>query len=283
MTEFKESSEIRVSGQEGQDADLLRSEVIVIGAIVSYIGAGFSGFAFQEGLSTVAGELLRAIDICLGVKPRLSVAGRTDAGVHARAQVISFQMAAGNKFSPRRFVKSMNSLLDPRISIRAAWIADDEFDARFSARYRQYRYRFALGATPDPFTSFTTWLVREKLDSERMQEAARCLVGEHNFASFCRKDPNGASLMRRVDEVAIESSSDTLDLWITASSFCHQMVRSVAGLLYQVGTLKRSPEFVAAALIAEDRGAVKLLAPAQGLVLWQVGYDDGVLPEWSSV
>lgn len=281
MIDSTESSGIRVSGPFGQDADLLRSGALVVGAIVSYIGTGFSGFAFQEGQATVAGELLRAAEVCVGERPRLSVAGRTDSGVHARAQVISFPLNDAHRFSPDRFVKSMNSLLDERISVRAAWIADDGFHARFSARYRKYRYRFVFGVTRDPFSGPTSWLVTDDLDVSKMREGSSHLLGEHDFSSFCRKDPEGASLIRRVDEVVFEESAGMLDFWITASSFCHQMVRSIVGLLYLVGTSKVAPEYVGAALEARDRSWVKMLAPASGLILWEVGYDVGALPQWS--
>ena len=281
MIEVVEPSGIRVSGPIGQDTDSLRSGALVIGAIVSYNGTGFSGFAFQEGQATVAGELLRAVEVCVGERPRLSVAGRTDAGVHARAQVISFPLHDTKRFSSDRFVKSMNSLLDERISVRTAWIADEGFHARFSARYRKYRYRFVIGSTRDPFVGPTSWLVGDVLDVAKMREGSRFLVGEHDFSSFCRKDPDGASLIRRVDEVVFEESAGMLDFWITASSFCHQMVRSIVGLLYQVGTSKVAPAHVGEALIAKDRSWVKMLAPASGLMLWEVGYDVGVLPQWS--
>ncbi len=281
MIGSKESSGIRVAGPIGQDADLLHSGALVVGAIVSYVGTGFSGFAFQQGQATVAGELLRAAEVCVGERPRLSVAGRTDSGVHARAQVISFPLNDSRGFSPDRFVKSMNSLLDERISVRAAWIAEEGFHARFSARYRKYRYRFVLGATRDPFTGPTSWLVTDDLDVPKMREGSRYFLGEHDFSSFCRKAPDGASLIRRVDEVVFEDSPGMLDFWITASSFCHQMVRSIVGLLYLVGTSEVAPEYVEAALKARDRSWVRMLAPASGLTLWEVGYDVGVLPQWS--
>ena len=280
MTDSAESSEIRFAGQLGRDADLLVSDQKIVGTIVSYLGKGFSGFAYQWGRPTVAGELLRVMEICLGFRPKITVAGRTDSGVHARAQVISFPIPRSLEFDWQRFVKSMNSLVDERISVRRAWIAKDDFNARFSAKYRKYRYRYAYGTTRDPFNGPISWTVSERLNVSKMHDAAQALIGEHDFSSFCRKDPNGASLTRRVDEVSFEGTPDGLDLWITASSFCHQMVRSIAGLLYQVGTGKKSPGYLADALGARDRSWVKLLAPASGLMLWEVGYDEGVVPSW---
>lgn len=275
-----ESFEVHITDPQGRDMDLSHSDLKIVGAVVSYLGNGFSGFAYQPEQATVAGELLRAIEICLGERPRLTVAGRTDAGVHARAQVVSFAIPRDQHFDPERFVRSMNSLLDERISVRNAWTAGEDFNARHSARYRKYLYRFAYGRTRDPLTGGTSWLIQEKLELSKMREGAEALLGEHDFSSFCRKDSNGASLTRRVDEILLEEIPGGVDLWITASSFCHQMVRSIAGLLYQVGALKKSPNYVAEALEARDRTWVKLLVPASGLILWEVGYDEGVLPRW---
>jgi tRNA pseudouridine38-40 synthase len=252
-----------------------------VGAVISYVGSGFSGFAFQKGQRTIAGELMRSMEVCLSESPSLIVAGRTDRGVHARGQVISFRVSGLREFDPDRFVKSMNSLLDPGISVRTAWIADADFSARFSARYRTYRYSYRYGNTPDPFVDPFSWRVIDRLDLDLVSTASQCLVGEHDFSSFCRKDPNGASLKRRVDWIRLEEKTEGVDLWISASSFCHQMVRSIAGLLYQVGCRKISPTYVSDALEGCDRKWVKLLAPPSGLVLWEVGYDAGVIPEWS--
>lgn len=264
-----------------RNPDLLHLPFRKIGAVVSYVGTSYSGFAFQENQKTIAGDLLEAMEVCLVFKPRLAVAGRTDSGVHAFGQVISFSLPMHVRFTPIRFVNSMNSLLDPKISVRVAWEAANDFDARFSARFRKYRYRFSLGSTPDPFADPFCWRIGMPLDIDLMDRASSYLVGEHDFSSFCRKDPNGASLVRRLDSVFFEEGEGFIDMWVAASSFCHQMVRSIAGLLYQVGTGIIEPNYVSGALLARDRASVKLLAPARGLTLWEVGYDEGVLPKWS--
>lgn len=280
MIELKTNFEIRDFGHLESNPDLLYSNAKIVGAIVSYLGTGYSGFAYQAGQRTIAGELIRAMAICIGVEPKLVVAGRTDAGVHARAQVVSFVVDDGSRFSPERFVRSMNSLLDPQISVRVAWIADNSFHARHSARYRKYVYRFAFGETPDPFIGPTSWLVRDDLNLSSMSQGASYLLGEHDFSSFCRRDPNGASLVRRVDDISFEEHDSGVDLWVVASSFCHQMVRAISGLLYQVGSGKVEPDYVEKVVNGRDRSLVRLMAPASGLTLWEVGYDEGVLPQW---
>lgn len=281
MSESKNSREIRTSASSEQGPDLLLLSTKKIGAVVSYVGTSYSGFAFQENQKTIAGDLLEAMQTCLAFRPRLTVAGRTDSGVHALGQVISFSLPSDLRFTPHRFVKSMNSLLSPEISVRLAWEASSDFDARFSARFRKYRYRFSFGSTPDPFLDPFCWRLSVPLKVESMREASSALLGEHDFSSFCRKDPNGASLVRRVDSIYFEESERCLDMWVVASSFCHQMVRSIAGLLYQVGSLEIEPNYVSEALAVRNRAWVKLLAPPRGLILWEVGYDEDVIPEWS--
>lgn len=279
--ELNDVSRIRVEAPVSAGSDPLSFEGSNIGAVISYVGTGFSGFAFQQGQSTIAGELLGAMSKCIGCEPKLTVAGRTDRGVHARGQVISFQIPPTVEFVPDRFVKSMNSLVDQRISVRVAWTAELGFNARFSARHRTYRYRFIRSNTRDPFIEPFCWRIQKDLDLALMREASSFLLGEHDFSSFCRKDPNGASLCRRVDSIIFDETASGYDLWITASSFCHQMVRSIAGLLYQVGESHVAPRYVLEALESHDRSHVKLLAPPSGLTLWEVGYDRGVLPPWS--
>lgn len=280
MSESKKSCEIRTSASSEQGPDLLLLPPRRIGAVVSYVGTSYSGFAFQENQKTIAGDLLAAMETCLVFKPRLTVAGRTDSGVHALGQVISFSLPSDLRFTPNRFVKSMNSLLAPEISVRLAWEASPDFDARFSARFRKYRYRFSYGSTPDPFLEPFCWRMDRPMEVRLMRQASSFLLGQHDFSSFCRKCPNGASLLRRVDSIYFEESEGFLDMWVVASSFCHQMVRSIAGLLYQVGTVQIEPNYVTEALSARNRGFVKLLAPPRGLTLWEVGYDEGVAPKW---
>lgn len=272
MSSLNPSLEIRERVQLGLDPDLLRSDDIKVAALVSYVGTNYAGFAYQKGQRTIAGDLLDAMDKCLGDRPKLTVAGRTDAGVHARGQVISFSVSQSIGFEASRFIKSMNSLLCNDISIRSSWIAEQEFNARFSARWRKYRYRYSFQPTKDPFSDPFCWRVNQNISIDKMIAGSLHLIGEHDFSSFCRKDPNGRSLTRRIDSINFEKGEDFLDLWITASSFCHQMVRSIAGLLYQVGISKSDPGYVITALNRHDRSSVQLLAPPSGLCLWEVGY-----------
>ena len=263
---------------------------------LAYDGSGFRGFAENAGVRTVAGELRRALEMVLRQPVELTCAGRTDAGVHARGQVVTLDV--GGPVDLRRLRDSLNSMLGPEIVVRAATTVGPEVDARFSARWRRYRYQVLDAPVPDPFLASTSWWVPGPLDVAAMNDAASSLLGEHDFSSFCRR-PKGeveASLVRRVftaqwtsvpldvgapgagsdaaDQGAADPDAALLRFEIAASAFCHQMVRSIVGALVRVGTGRLEPGAVAALLAAQDRDGAPQLAPPQGLTLWQVGYRD---------
>ena len=252
-------------------------------ALVAYDGAAFHGFAVNPGVDTVAGTLTTALARVLQVPVELTGAGRTDAGVHARGQVVSFD--APETADLARVQRSMNSLCAPSIVLRSIEWVSDGFDARFSATWRQYRYQVLNRPWPDPLLAPTAWHVSAPLDVLSMQLACDPFVGEHDFTSFCRRpkvdDPAGEhgapSLVRRVQEARWErpGSPDPDVLWfhIRATAFCHQMVRSIVGYLVDVGQGRRHAGEVLGVLHARDRAGAGPVAPPQGLVLWEVGYD----------
>jgi len=245
---------------------------------VAYDGAPFHGFAAQPGVTTVAGALTTTIERVLGQPVELVCAGRTDAGVHAWGQVVSFD-APADRFDPHRLQAAVNSLCGPRIVVREAAVADSaDFNARFDATARRYRYTVLNRPVPDPFLAATSWHVSQPLDFHRLEAACDPLIGEHDFTSFCRrpKDQPDASLTRRVlnawwerDEAAGEG---VLRFWIEATAFCHQMVRAITGTLVEAGLGKRTAADVVAALRARSRAAAGSVAPAHGLCLWEVVY-----------
>lgn len=241
---------------------------------LSYDGTDFRGFAENAGVETVAGALRTALERVLGVRVELTCAGRTDAGVHARSQVVSFDLRDG-LLDPPRLRRSLTSMLGPRIVVRSVRRVDDGFDARFDATWRIYRYFVLAREVPDPFLARTSWWVADDLDLDVMREASAHLIGEHDFSSFCRrpKDRPDASLVRRVLLADwIEEGDGLLRFEIASSSFCHQMVRSVVGTLVDAGRGSRRCSDLAAVLAAADRSAAGNLAPPHGLFLWQVGY-----------
>ena len=243
---------------------------------LAYDGTDFRGFARQRGLRTVQGELERALARILGSAPGLSVAGRTDAGVHARGQVVSFPLppGAGERVDPSRLQRALNGLLAPEVVVvRAAWAAPG-FDARRSARAREYRYRIDVGPLPDPFTARYVWHRAGHPSLPRMRAAASLLLGEHDFASFCRR-PEAGGTVRRLERLAVARRGDRVEVLARANAFCHQMVRSLVGTLVSVGEGRLEPEDVPAILAARDRARAGPVAPPHGLTLERVIYGRG--------
>ncbi|MFV0317376.1 MAG: tRNA pseudouridine(38-40) synthase TruA [Microthrixaceae bacterium] len=244
--------------------------------LVAYDGSPFRGFAPNDGVRTVGGDLVDALERVLRCKVDLAVAGRTDAGVHARGQVVSFDAPEGAVRSAE-IRRSLNSMLGPSIVVREVAEASDDFHARFSARWRRYRYRLLTAEVPDPFLAATTWWLPEPLDHHRMADAAHALVGEHDFTSFCRlpKGRPDASMVRHVTDarwVHEPGEGRILTFEVTATAFCHQMVRSIVGTLVDIGRGRRPVSTVADALSGADRSLAGQLAPPHGLILWEVGY-----------
>jgi tRNA pseudouridine38-40 synthase len=241
---------------------------------VAYDGTDFRGFAESDGVRTVMGELRRAVETVVRSPVELAAAGRTDAGVHGWGQVVSGDLPAATDL--RRLERSVNGLCAPDLSVRDVAWAEPSFSARFSATGRTYRYHVWNDPVPNPLLARTTWHVAQHLDVPAMDDAARSLLGEHDFSSFCRRPKGDAevSLVRRVLAADwSEPRPSLLELEITATAFCHQMVRSITGLLVDVGRGRRTPAEVTAALEARDRSSVPNLAPPHGLTLWSVTYD----------
>lgn len=236
---------------------------------IAYDGSGFRGYARQAGQRTVQGELETALAAFLKTTVDTAVAGRTDAGVHACNQVVSFSHA--DNVDLDRLARAINGIVGPEISVFAASRAADDFNARFSAVWRRYRYRIDTRPSHDPLTRHFVWHAGRDLEVAAMTEAARAFVGEHDFSSFCRS-VEARSNVRRVTEVVLDESDGLIDVWIQANAFCHQMVRSIVGYLFDVGRGFSDGASVKDVIAARDRSLVATVAPAHGLTLWEVGY-----------
>lgn len=236
---------------------------------LSYDGAGFRGYARQRDIRTVQGELEAALARILG--PVITeVAGRTDAGVHARQQVVSF--STGREVDCRRLARSLTGLLGPEIVVYRCESVPDGFSARFDARRRTYRYRILNRSYPDPLRRGFTWHVKDPLDVPAMDRAVRFLEGEHDFASFCRR-AEGRSTVRTVLSAGWSLRPyEVVRLEIVGTAFCHQMVRSITAFCVEVGRGRLGPDTTPEVLSARDRNAARGAAPPHGLVLWRVGY-----------
>lgn len=238
----------------------------VLKLVLAYDGTRFRGWARQPGQRTIQGTLERALEKMLGKAPRLSVAGRTDAGVHARGQVVSLRTGD----DPLRIQRGLNGMLAPEVVAWRAERAPEGFDARRSARAREYRYRVWTAEWPDPFRDRYVWHLPQALRLGEMRRAARWLEGEHDFASFCRA--GSGTTVRRLHRVAIRREGDLVEFRLRGNAFLHQMVRSIVGTLVDVGRGRKEAESMAEVLAARSRRLAGHPAPARGLTLERVLY-----------
>jgi len=246
---------------------------------VVYDGTDFHGFAANEGVRTVMGVLSEAIATVVRQPVELTGAGRTDRGVHAWGQVVSGDLPDDTDLDA--LARRLNKLCAPDVAVRAAAWASPDFNARFSALWRHYRYDIWSSPAPNPLIARRAWWVARPLELWAMRAGADALVGEHDFSSFCRR-PKVApgmpepSLTRRVLSTTWRplpgDDGTILRFEIRANAFCHQMVRSIVGTLVDIGSGKISPGAVKAILDARDRAAAGQVAPPTGLTLWEVGY-----------
>jgi tRNA pseudouridine38-40 synthase len=240
--------------------------------LLAYDGTGFRGWAAQRDarIRTVEGELAGVLLRVLGEPVRLSVAGRTDAGVHARGQVASFRTASRRTTGAIR--DAVNGRLGPEVVALAVDEAPEGFDARFSASAREYRYRIDVGDVADPFTARYVWHHASEPDLGAMRAAARHLVGEHDFTSFCRHPGPGKSTVRNLQRVSVARTGDGLELGFRANAFLHQMVRALTGTLVAIGEGKVAADAIPDILAARDRASARHMAPPHGLTLERVSY-----------
>lgn len=237
---------------------------------LAYDGSGFRGYASQNGQRTIQGELESALKQIFGVEISTTVAGRTDAGVHARNQVVSFE--GPDHVDENRLRRSLNGLLKGEVVVVRVSPVDDAFSARFSATQRTYRYRVSVAELPDPLTRLTVWHIGNQIETAAMEATAKEFLGVHDFTAFCRSK-QGRSNIRRVGRVEwIHGEDETLDFWVSANAFCHQMVRSMVGLCYDIGRGYISPSIVPSVMTALDRSMLGTVAPPHGLTLWDVSY-----------
>ena len=239
---------------------------------LSYDGAQFHGWAAQPGLRTVQGEVETTLATVLRLETAapLTCAGRTDAGVHARGQVAHVDL--DDEVDVESLGRRLRSLLPDDIGLRALSVAPAGFDARFSALERRYVYRLCDRGPGDPLARGHVVAWPRELDVDAMNAAAGPLLGEHDFAAFCKKR-EGATTIRTL--LALHSErldDDLLATTVRADAFCHSMVRSLMGALVAVGEHRFAPEWVQSVLETAEREARIRVMPAHGLVLEEVVY-----------
>ena len=235
---------------------------------LAYDGSSFRGYAVQPNVDTVQGALEAQLSLHIPDIVTI-VAGRTDAGVHATGQVVSF--TTDHPILPDKIMRSLNKRLAPSIAVASFKQVNDDFHARFDATARVYQYQILDRPYPDPFLAGRVWNVHHDLDIDAMHRVAQLFIGTHDFASFCRAAP-GRSTMRTVTAASWRTEGELTVFRVEASSFCHQMVRSIVGTLVEVGQSRRTVDSIAEALAARDRAAAGSVALPEGLVLWAVDF-----------
>lgn len=244
---------------------------------LGYDGTNFSGWAAQPDRRTVQGELEHWLPRLLRLDEpvRLVVAGRTDAGVHARAQVAHVDLPVG--VDSTVLLRRLRRVLSDAIEVHALTPAPEGFDARFSAIWRRYVYRlWDSASTPDPLFRHMVTLIPEALDLGRFNATGDQLLGLRDFAPFCKPRP-GATTIRTLLQLHAERTEDlagTIECTLVADAFCHSMVRSVVGALVAVGVGRRDDSWFLRVMTAELRHNEVLVMPAKGLTLEEVGYPD---------
>lgn len=238
--------------------------------IVAYDGTGYFGWQIQPGQPTIQGLLENALEKLEGVPVTTSAAGRTDAGVHAEGQVVSFRLT--KVWDGAQLRKALNGNLPPDIRVLDASIANDEFHARFDAKGKTYRYRIFTAEVMSPFWVRYAWHYPYRLNLETLAEDARALVGTHDFTAFTVADCETNTRVRTVTEARIERDAELLTLYFSGEGFLRYQVRTMVGALVEANRGRLKAASIAELIERRDRTLVGAPAPAQGLTLLKVEY-----------
>lgn len=241
--------------------------------ILQYDGTNYNGWQIQTGQAksrTIQGTIQEALYKLTGEKIKVTAAGRTDAGVHARGQVINFKTESTIPVS--RFPKALNSCLPPDIVAVAAEQVDEQFHARYSAKRKLYRYTIDVSPYPDVFRRRYAYHVPYSLKLSRMEEAASYIEGNHDFRSFCAAGSSAKNFVRTVEMCRVSKRDNIIEIDVMANGFLYHMARIIVGTLLEVGKGKIKPEDVKRIIAAKNRDAAGPTAPSHGLCLEKVEY-----------
>jgi tRNA pseudouridine38-40 synthase len=239
--------------------------------VIEYNGSHYCGFQLQAQMPSIQGEIERALERLTGDRIRVTCASRTDSGVHARGQVVSFR--TGSRLSPGTFINGLNYYLPGDIAVREAYRADAAFNVRSQAISREYKYYILNRPTRSPLWEGFSYLVSGELDIEAMNQACRALVGEHDLASFASN--LGVAIKctrRRVYHAAVTRDGELVIFNIVANSFLPHQVRNTVGALVRVGLGRMTPEEFYSIMEVKKIGLAGPAAPACGLYLVKVNY-----------
>lgn len=266
---------IRV-GNMSEESNLVRLRLGV-----AYDGTDFSGWAVQPQRRTVAGVVTEALQVLFGSLDDFTVAGRTDAGVHATGQVVHVDVPAADwERLADRLLWRLRGILPPDVRVTGVEQVSTSFNARFAALWRRYRYRVADNQWGvDPLRRMDTLAWRHPLDIDAMNAASQHLLGEHDFASFCKKREGATTVRALLDFTWERDREGVLEATVRADAFCHSMVRSLVGAVVAVGEGRRSQQWLIEILRAQARSSEVTVAPAHGLTLVEVAYPEDPV-EW---
>jgi tRNA pseudouridine38-40 synthase len=237
---------------------------------VEYDGRGVSGWQVQQDVASIQQLVQAALGSVCDHPVEVTAAGRTDAGVHARGQVAHFDSDAPR--TERALVLGANRLLPETVALRWARLVPDHFHARYSALARTYRYSILNRSARSALATGRAAFHHRPLEVERMREAARALLGSHDFSAFRAAECQSRSPVRELTRLEVRRAGEFVLLEITANAFLHHMVRNIVGLLMHIGQGDAEPEFAAEVLAGRDRRIAPATAPACGLYLWRVQY-----------
>lgn len=237
---------------------------------IEYDGTNYCGWQLQSGQDSIQARIEAALERIFSTLVRVRASGRTDAGVHARGQVAAFTLPRA--FDPAELHRALNAILPADIVILNAEPVDDRFDPRRSAIARVYEYRILHQPWPSAFERRYSWLIRDPLDLERMNDAARAFVGEHDFAAFRTLGTEVKSTVRRVHSSQWWLDGARLTYRVEATSFLRHMVRTMVATMTEIGRGKLEPRIVTELLARGERSMAPAAAPPQGLFLLEVRY-----------
>ena len=241
-----------------------------IKVVLEYDGSGFAGWQQQATGRTVEAELKRALRSITGKAITVYAAGRTDAGAHAEGQVVNFH--TDGRIQPRRMLAALNARLPEDVAALSAEEVSNDFHARYSARWRRYRYRYLDRLSRPALERGRCWHVRGPLEVDAMSRAARALIGKHDWTTYCSASEPPDARMREMRSAEVTRRGDGIELELVAEGFLRGLARSIAGALAEVGRGKQPPEWVGKILETRDRRQAPRTAPAGGLTLMEVIY-----------
>lgn len=237
---------------------------------LSYDGSNYNGFQRQRNALGVQEVLENALSILLGEDIKVAASGRTDTGVHAKGQVVSFSTIS--TVPTNNIPRAVRHLLPEDIVVWDAKDVGPDFNARYSAVEKTYQYRIIITKVPDPFVRNYVWEITGKLDVKKMQEAANFLLGTHDFSAFRNQGSKPMVPIRTISAAKWSSKDNELNFTITGDGFLYRMVRNIVGALVKVGSGKLTTEKFQTIMLSKDRKRLGMAAPARGLYLHSVRY-----------